>query len=389
MGQAETAPAIAAGEVPSLHEFLNLCAETDLTCSPYVQAWGLAWLKKGDFQARWRVSKIFPRFGSVMIDPLLEIAEDGNQEMELRWFAIRILGQYKDPEAIARLILLLDACNDEYLIDEIMNALTQLQAKATDYLIPLLKEAESRLLAVKALNKIRHPNVVDPLLSVVDDDNSEIRAIALEALSSFRHPKIFAVLTHALRDNVSQVRLEAVRALGFWSNYADRALLLEQISPLLYDLDLHICSQAAFSLGRLQTPEAATAIATVLQSPATPLPLQRLLVQAMGWMDVPNSLLYLGHALQQEVPELTLEILKMLGRISESHRQKQAIPILLEFWRNTSLKYDPQIRQALSYTLGQLQEPQCRPLLMSLAQDPDDKVKLQATVALQKLPVTE
>lgn len=332
MGQAGTSQAIADRQ-PSVHEFLNLCAEVNIADHTQAQQWGLALLKQGDFQERWRIAKVFPKLGKSVIAPILEIAEDPRQDVELRWFAIRILGQYREPEAIARLIVLLDNCQEEFLAEEIMRALVELQEAATDYVLPLLAQTETRLLAVRALCKIRYPNVVEPLLGVVQDENPEIRAIAIETLGSFRHHRIFTVLIESLQDPASVVRLEAVSALGFWANYADRAWILQYVQPLLHDINLEVCRQAALTLSRLQTPEAATAIAEVLSQPTTPLSLQIELIKALAWIDDPSSLDYLAQSLNIAKENLILTILKVMGRITEAPRKKQGAYILLDFWQ--------------------------------------------------------
>lgn len=383
MGQAGT-PQATIDRPPSVHEFLNLCAEVDVADHAHAQQWGLALLRQGDFQERWRIAKVFPKLGKAAIAPILNIAEDPQQDVELRWFAIRILGQYKEPQAIARLIVLLDDCREEFLAEEIMRALVELQEAATDYVLPLLTQTETRLLAVRALCKIRYPNVVEPLLGVVQDANPEIRALAIETLSSFRHHRIFAVLLEALKDPVSKVRLEAVSALGFWANYAEREWIFQYVQPLLYDLNLEVCRQAALTLSRLQTPEAAAAIAEVLRQPTTPLALQMEFVQALAWIDDPSSLDYLAQSLTTAGENLTLTILKVMGRITEAPRKKQGAYILLDFWQRQPLR-DPACRQAFVYTLGQLQQRESGYLLEQLSGDIDESIRLHAIAALRKL----
>jgi len=383
MGQAGTPQAIIDGP-PSIHEFLNLCAEVDIADHAHAQQWGLALLMQGDFQERWRIAKVLPKLGKAAIAPILKIAEDPRQDVELRWFAIRILGQYQDPQAIARLVVLLDDCREEFLAEEIMRALVALQAAATDYVLPLLAQPETRLLAVRALSKIRYPNVVEPLLGVVQDANPEIRALAIETLGSFRHHRIFTVLVAALKDPASAVRLEAVSALGFWAHYAEREWIFQYVQPLLYDINLEVCRQAALTLSRLQTPEAATAIAIVLNQSTTPLSLQVELVQALAWIDDPSSLNYLSKSLKTAGENLTLAILKVMGRVTEAPRQKQGACILLDFWQQQPLR-DPACRQAFVYTLGQLQQRESGHLLEQLSEDTDASIRLHAIAALRKL----
>ena len=386
MGHVETDPAIAS-EQPSLQKFLSLCAETNIAAFPAAADWGINLLISGDFQERWRLAKVLRKVGDPICLPLLAIAEDKTQDVELRWFAVRILGQYRSAEVIVRLIVLLEDCREEFLADEIMRALVRLEEKATDYIVPLLQQPEMRLLAVKALCKVRYPNIVEPLLSVVQDEDPEVRSLALEALGGFRHELIFGCLLAGLQDPASSVRTEAVRALGFWANIADKNKIFAQVAPLLHDHNLEVCRQAGLTLSRLQTIEAVEAIAQVLQSETTPFSLKAELIQALSWIEHDASLEALGTILTTASEPLILEIIKVFGRINEAnHRQAQATKILLRFWQQKSSSLRPNIRQDLAYSLGQLKQVIAQPLLTKLSEDCDSGVKLHAIAALNKLP---
>src|SRR6476646_8959420 len=77
----------------------------------------IAALTKGDFQARWDMAKLFPTLVSVadlvglggdcVIGPLLEVVQDEEADVELRWFTVRILGQFNQPVVIKTLVQLL------------------------------------------------------------------------------------------------------------------------------------------------------------------------------------------------------------------------------------------------------------------------------------------
>ena len=306
---------------------------------------------------------------------------------ELRWFAIRILGQYRNPEVIARLLVLIENCQEEFLADEIVRALVQLEEQATDYIVPLIQDSETRLLGVKALCKVRYTNIVEPLLGVVGDDNAEVRQLAIEALGSFRHPQIFACLLTATEDPASQVRIEALRALGFWANYEDKDAIFQQVAPLLYDHNLDVCQQAGLALSRLQTADAVEAIAKVAHAETTPLGLKIELVQALGWIDHESSLQALDGILQKASEPLVFEIIKVIGRIdSGGDRQLQGTTILLDFWQRQTELPQQDFRQAFVYALGQLKQPVARDVLLELSQDKDSAVRLHAIAALNKLP---
>ncbi|NJL80296.1 MAG: HEAT repeat domain-containing protein [Richelia sp. SM2_1_7] len=77
----------------------------------------------------------------------------------------------------------------------------------------ITQRGKTRLLAVKSLAQIRRSEVIEALLSVVDDSITEVRFTAIEALSSFHHKCLIPVFIKALQDTSFSVRKEAIIAL--------------------------------------------------------------------------------------------------------------------------------------------------------------------------------
>jgi HEAT repeat protein len=386
MGQLKADQAIAL-EPPTIRQFLNLCTEQDISIFPAADQWGLQLLEAGDFQERWRIAKVLPKLGNTIIEPLLKLAENPHQDTELRWFAIRVLGQYQKPEVVTRLVLLLDSCHEEFLADEIMRALLALEERAISYILPLLDQLETRYLAVQALSRLRYPDVVEPLLEVTQDPDPRIRVLAIETLSSFRHYRIFEKLVAALVDPVSEVRLQGIKALGFWANYADKNIIFQQVTPLLYDHNLEVCRQAALTLSRLQTADAAGAIAKVIEKSTTPYSLKIEFVQALAWINDPSSLDLLAQILSNASEDLIQAILKAIGRISETERQLHGAQVLLQFWQRQTVMPMPAIRQHFVYALGHLHQSAAQDIqniLEQLSGDEDEGVRLHAIAALRR-----
>ena len=132
--------------------------------------------------------------------------------------------------------------------------------------------------------------------------------------------------------------------------------------------------------------EAVEAIARVIKSDTTPFSLKTELIQALSWIEQQGSLATLGDVLQTASESLSLEIIKVFGRITDSDRQGQATEILLNFWQQKTEVLTPNIRQDLAYSLGQLKQVIAQPLLTKLSEDNDSGVKLHAIAALNKLP---
>jgi HEAT repeat protein len=339
-------------------------------------------LINGDFQQKWEIAKIFPKLGHITIKPLIELLKSEEAELETRWFICRILSEFNDPNCAIALANLLRNAEDEELSMMASQALANLGTSAIKALHELLQVEESKLLAVQALSQIRRFEIVEPLLEVVNDPSSEIRTIAVEALGSFHDERILPILIAALKDTASTVRKEAAIAIGLRSS---QFKLVEQLAPLLYDLNIEVCQQAAIALGRMKTDEAADELFKVLQSPLTPVKLKLTIVRSLGWMETALSLNYLQEGLTSPEGDICQEVIIVLGRIEASELRKKATQILIEFFSSEPIiARQTQIRQALVMSLGELGHPEALELLQRFAEDEDKIIKLHAIAALKK-----
>jgi HEAT repeat protein len=352
-------------------------------------------LIKGDFGERWEVAKILPKLGTTShregnlseIAPLIEILEDEAIEPEARWFAGRILGEFDQPEVIFSLVNILETTEDLDLAAIVAQSLANLGKSTINALTKLLEQPDCTLFAARALAQIRRPEVIEPLLTVVQNPDLAIRAIAIEALGSFHQPKIIPILITALEDLEASVRKEAAIALGFRADLAEKWDLLTHLQPLLYDFNLEVCQQAAIAISKLETEEAELALFKVLKSPHTPIPLQLTLIQALARKESSSSLQYLRQALSYVSPEGVLEIIRTIGRVETVSLRAEAAKILLEFYNNSghSSLEKIQIKQELAHTWGQLKDKDTAGVLKQLAQDPNRGVQLHAGAALRYL----
>ena len=338
----------------------------------------------GDFQEKWEVSKIFPLFGCKIIQPLIVILEDEALEVEVRWFTCRILGKFSEREVIVALIKLLQQTEPE-LIDIASQTLTSIGTAAIDALVQLLPQSEYRLLAVQSLACIRRSETITPLINVVNDPDAKIRTIAIEALGSFHDSRIPPILITALQDTASSVRKQAAIALGFRQDCCHELNLVKHLQPLLYDLNLPVCRQAAISLSRMQTHSAVTALFEVLQSSCATIELQIDIVRALGWSEIKQGVDYLGEALKFTIIPVSQEIITVLGRISSPQLQLIATQILVNFCHGSNQTSTPQIKQALALSLGELKNHQAKKTLEIMAADENQIVRLHAIAALKKL----
>jgi len=344
-------------------------------------------LEAGDFQERWDVAKLFPKLGAIAIAPLIEILQDDEAELELRWFAGRILGGFNHPTVITTLVDLLKTAEDEELSTMAAAALASLGDSAVEALTGLLADPESRLLATTSLSQIRRSEIIAPLLSVVNDPQVSVRSTAIEALSSFHDPRVPPVLLNALDDPAATVRKEAVIGLSLRSDLGEELDLLNRLKPLLYDFNREVCQQAAIALGRLGTDEAADALFEVIKSPATPVPLTYDFIRALGWVGTAKSLDYLQQALAHVSVECVVEIVRVLGRLEKPALKTKAAQILIDFLNSEHpARQVATVKQAVAQAWGELGEVGAIDALIGLLADPVDSVRLHAIAALKNFP---
>ncbi len=340
----------------------------------------------GDFQEKWAITKIMPYLGKIAIEPLVSILEDESIDVEVRWFAVRILGNFKEQVVVIALASLLQNTEESELIAIASETLSHLGAIAIDVFVSLLEEPKYRKLATRSLAYIRRPQTLPALLSLAEDPDCEIRAIVIEAIGSFHDRQVPPVLINALQDPAASVRKEAAIALGFRPDLCTELDLVNHLKPLLYDLNPQVCHQAAITLGRMKQESAIKALNEVLSSQHTPISLKLDLVRALGWSEIDLALEYLQRALVTEIDLVIQEIITILGRITTANLQEKATQILVDFW-NSVAKNDsnPDLKQVLAMSLGELGKFQAKDTLKELAADNNNRVRLHAIAGLKKL----
>lgn len=347
-------------------------------------------LRWGDFQQKWDIAKLLPKFGGMAIKPSIKILNDADEDIESRWFAARILAELNTIDGVLALVELLKETTEEDLSSIAVQSLTNMGKTAIDALNSLIdNESESlRLSAANALASMRHPDTIVSLLQMAKDGNEKIRILAIEALGSFRDPRITPILIEALKDVNAAVRKEAAAALGMRVELATELNLVDRLAPLLYDLNLKVCRQAALSLGRIGTKNASEALYIVLQAHLTPLELKLDIARSLAWNGTETALEYLQMSLQNAETEVCQEIVTVLGRdfARVDRLREKACTVLLEFCSGRVL--EATMKQTIAMSLGQLGDRRAMEVLLKLAEDDDQAVCLHARLALERLRVT-
>lgn len=351
----------------------------------------LATLETGDFHSRWDVAKAIPAFGEAAIAPLLDLLQaEADDETELPWFIARILGNLNHPAAVASLVQVLQSTKQPEVTAVAAVALAGYGSAAVAPLTDLLAHPETRPIAVQALAQVQQPAVIQPLLTVVNDSSAEVRAAAIEALSHFYAPMITSALQSALQDPSTIVRRAAVVALGIQAEQGDRQMLTEMLSPLLWDLNLEVCRQAAIALGRLGTTGAVGVLSQGLCSAHTPIVLQLDIVQALVWIGTSAALDPLRRFLTMTPASDNLlvaqTIITALGRVEDVDAQQVASQILIDLLdAQHPIAQTAQGQQQIARSLGQLRDPRSIGALIGLLSEPNAGVQLHAIAALKQL----
>ncbi|WP_159460650.1 HEAT repeat domain-containing protein [Calothrix rhizosoleniae] len=319
------------------------------------------------------------------------IVEDEERDVEVRWFAVRILGGLNEPQVILPLVNLVQSTEEEDLLIVATTALSNIGNGAIVGLSQLLEHQKSKLLAVKSLSQIRRSSIIEPLISVVNDINPEIRAIAIEALGSFHEERLIPIFIQALADPSAAVRKEAVIALGTRGESKGKFDLVKQLQPLLYDLNLEVCQQSAIALGRMKDGRAGEALFQVLSATTTPILLKKEIIRVLSWSGSQQALVYLEKILYPDniapyQQELCQEIVTVLGNQKLPQLKFQSAQILINFLNSgQEIPSISKIKQAIATSLGELRELSALPSLEKLACDPEQVVRLHAIAGLKKL----
>jgi HEAT repeat protein len=338
-------------------------------------------LIQGDFDQQWEIAKIISKLGDIAIQPLLDLLNDNDIDLEDRWVVARILGDFHQPQVVTALIELIQQQEDLELTEIATSALTKIGVPAISALTDLLATPD-RHVAIATLAQIRHSRTIEPLIQVIDDADPQLRSLVVEALGSFHDPRIPPLLLAKLTDLNANVRKAAVTALCLRSDLAAELDLSQQLRPLLFDLNLAVCQATALGLARLPDLQNIEVLTAVLLSPQTPIELQSSVILALGWIGTKPTIDSLIAALPQAATSLAPEIVIAIGK---TERDRVYASQILVHYLQTAVPSAAIIKQEIAMALGNLGNPDIVQDLSQLLNDPDDRVKLYAINAISKL----
>jgi HEAT repeat protein len=311
---------------------------------------------------------------------------------ELDWFVARLLGDFEHLAAIPTLAHLLQHPDPEVQF-QAASALAHLGVIAIPTLQVQLRDPETCLLAVRALNQINDDQVMPLLLSVVKNEQVAVREMALAALSRFAYAEqlteLLPVYLSALEDVEPSVRCTVINTLGriAAASKGHHAYVypdwIRLFAPKLWDVNLAVAEQAAIALGQVGTDAATFPLKKRLQSDAAQ-PLVLKMIHALAWIATTEAIATLAQV-WQAYPESAIrqEIAAVLGRVPQP-MHSCAAQLLLELLQQ-SPNLSPPVKQAVIHSLGSLEQPQSLDSLILLLADPHPGVQLHVIAALKQL----
>ena len=148
------------------------------------------------------------------VEPLIFMLKD--EDRYVRAEAIKALGMIGDPIAIGPLTQNIDPLDSLAMLNAVY-AFGRIGEPALDVLINGLTSdtASIRAGAAKSLGYIPKPEVINPLIDVLDDPDWQVRLNAVVSLGSVGNEVCVKPLIPLLKDENRFVRLETAKALSF------------------------------------------------------------------------------------------------------------------------------------------------------------------------------
>lgn len=172
-------------------------------------------LRDGDWQVRDAAVEALAMIGS----PAVELVIRYMRDFDARKSAIKTLGKINDERVLEPLLSMLR--NDEFK-DDATWALAELGQPAIEKLLECLEDKDEvvRKQATLALGEIKDPASVEPLIQRLKDQDWFIRLSAAAALEKIGDPRGREAVKPLLKDPDMVVRLRIERMLAAWKKQA-------------------------------------------------------------------------------------------------------------------------------------------------------------------------
>lgn len=191
------------------------------------------------------------------IDIQIDLLNDS--EWVVRREAVITLGEMGDERCVEPLVRCLRD-GDWQVRDAAVEAVAMIGSPAVDLLLRYIRDYDARKSVIKTLGKINDERVLDPLISMLHND--EFKDDATWALAELGQPAVGRLLD-CLKSPDEVIRKQAILALGEIKDSSSVDLLIER----LQDPDWFIRLSAASALEKIGDPRGREAIKPLIKDP--------------------------------------------------------------------------------------------------------------------------
>jgi len=191
------------------------------------------------------------------IDIQIDLLNDS--EWTVRREAVITLGEMGDERCVEPLVRCLRD-GDWQVRDAAVESIAMIGSPAVDLLLRYIRDYDARKSVIKVLGKINDERVLDPLISMLHND--EFKDDATWALAELGQPAVGRLL-ECLKNQDEVIRKQAILALGEIKDSSSVDLLIER----LQDPDWFIRLSSAAALEKIGDPRGREAIKPLIKDP--------------------------------------------------------------------------------------------------------------------------
>lgn len=191
------------------------------------------------------------------IDIQIDLLNDS--DWVIRREAVITLGEMGDERCVEPLVRCLRD-GDWQVRDAAVEAIAMIGSPAVDLLLRYIRDYDARKSVIKTLGKINDERVLDPLISMLHND--EFKDDATWALAELGQPAVGRLL-ECLKNPDEVIRKQAILALGEIKDSSSVDLLIER----LQDPDWFIRLSAASALEKIGDPRGREAVKPLMKDP--------------------------------------------------------------------------------------------------------------------------
>jgi len=191
------------------------------------------------------------------IDIQIDLLNDS--DWVVRREAVITLGEMGDERCVEPLVRCLRD-GDWQVRDAAVEAIAMIGSPAVDLLLRYIRDYDARKSVIKTLGKINDERVLDPLISMLHND--EFKDDATWALAELGQPAVGRLL-ECLKNPDEVIRKQAILALGEIKDSSSVDLLIER----LQDPDWFIRLSAASALEKIGDPRGREAVKPLMKDP--------------------------------------------------------------------------------------------------------------------------